>query len=39
VAMLHGVGLKVFVEGVQDAEDLPELWACGVDGVTGPAVK
>ena len=39
VAMLHGVGLKVFVEGVRDADDLPELWACGVDGVTGPAVK
>lgn len=39
VAMLHGVGLKVFVEGVRDVEDLPELWACGVDGVTGPAVK
>ncbi len=39
VAMLHGVGLKVFVEGVREVEDLPELWACGVDGVTGPAVK
>lgn len=39
VAMLHGVGLKVFVEGVRDVADLPELWACGVDGVTGPAVK
>jgi diguanylate cyclase (GGDEF)-like protein len=38
VAMLHGVGLKVFAEGVRHAEDLPELWACGVDGVTGPAV-
>lgn len=39
VGMLHGVGLQVFVEGVRDPADLPALWAAGVDGVTGPAIR
>ncbi|MFM2053275.1 MAG: hypothetical protein RL456_1312 [Pseudomonadota bacterium] len=39
VSMLHGLGLQVFAEGVRDAGDLDELWACGVDGATGPAVR
>lgn len=39
VAMLHGLGLQVYAEGVSDALDIPALHQCGVDGVTGPAVK
>lgn len=39
VQMLHGLGLAVHLEGVTDLADLPEVWAAGVDGVTGPAVK
>lgn len=38
VRMLHGIGLQVFAEGVGDAADAAALWACGVDGITGPAV-
>jgi EAL domain-containing protein (putative c-di-GMP-specific phosphodiesterase class I)/GGDEF domain-containing protein len=37
--MLHSLGLAVYAEGVTDLEDLQALWPCGVDGVTGPAVK
>ncbi len=39
VNMLRSLGLQVYAEGVADAEDLAVLWPCGVDGVTGPAVK
>ncbi|NRT55987.1 bifunctional diguanylate cyclase/phosphodiesterase [Sphaerotilus uruguayifluvii] len=39
VGMLHGVGLQVLVEGVLEQDELPALWAAGVDGVTGPAVR
>jgi len=39
VGLLHGVGLQVFVEGVRDPAALPLLWAAGVDGVTGPAIR
>lgn len=38
-SMLHGLGLRVYVEGMDDPADLPALWACGVDGATGPAVS
>jgi EAL domain-containing protein (putative c-di-GMP-specific phosphodiesterase class I) len=38
VAMLHGLGLQVYAEGIDAAEDVGALWACGLDGVTGPAV-
>jgi len=37
--MLHSLGLAVYAEGVADDEDLQALWPCGLDGVTGPAVK
>ncbi|HMC15762.1 MAG TPA: EAL domain-containing protein [Albitalea sp.] len=36
VAMLHGLAMKVFAEGVADAADVHALWQIGVDGVTGP---
>ena len=39
VRMLHGIGLKVYAEGVAEAEDVQALWRCGMDGVTGPAVQ
>jgi EAL domain-containing protein (putative c-di-GMP-specific phosphodiesterase class I) len=39
VSMLRSLGLNVYAEGVGDAEDIGALWPCGVDGVTGPAVK
>lgn len=34
--MLHGLGLQVYAEGVANEDDAVTLWACGVDGVTGP---
>jgi diguanylate cyclase (GGDEF)-like protein len=36
--MLRGIGLQVFAEGVSDEADASALWACGLDGVTGPVV-
>jgi len=39
VRMLHGIGLKVYAEGVAAAEDAEALWRCGVDGITGPVVR
>ncbi|HET8872042.1 MAG TPA: EAL domain-containing protein [Aquabacterium sp.] len=39
VGMLHGLGLKVYAEGISDPRDIPALYDCGIDGVTGPAVK
>jgi len=39
VRMLHGIGLRVYAEGVSRAEDAAQAWACGVDGQTGPAVQ
>ena len=39
VRMLHGIGLKVYAEGVAAAEDAEALWRCGVDGITGPVVQ
>ena len=38
VAMLHGLSMQVFAEGVADGPTADALWACGVDGVTGPWV-
>lgn len=38
-SMLHGLGLQVYAEGVAEAEDIAALFNCGIDGVTGPAVK
>lgn len=39
VSMLHGLGLTVYAEGVNDEADIPVLHRLGVDGVTGPVVK
>ncbi|MET0382663.1 MAG: LapD/MoxY N-terminal periplasmic domain-containing protein [Burkholderiaceae bacterium] len=39
VRMLHGIGLKVYAEGVAEVEDAAQLWQCGVDGLTGPVVQ
>jgi EAL domain-containing protein (putative c-di-GMP-specific phosphodiesterase class I) len=37
--MLHGIGLKVYAEGVAETDDAAALWRCGVDGITGPVVQ
>lgn len=39
VRMLHAIGFKVYAEGVTDVADIDALWACGIDGITGPAVR
>jgi diguanylate cyclase (GGDEF)-like protein len=39
VRMLHGIGLKVYAEGVGDALDAAALWLCAIDGLTGPVVQ
>ena len=39
VRMLHGIGLRVYAEGVTEVDDAAALWACGVDGLTGPVVQ
>jgi len=36
VDLLHGLSLRVYAEGVSDDADARSLWACGVDGITGP---
>ncbi|WP_421884635.1 EAL domain-containing protein [Methylibium sp.] len=33
---LHGLEIRVLAEGVADAADAHALWACGLDGITGP---
>jgi diguanylate cyclase (GGDEF)-like protein len=38
VALLRGIGLRIYAEGVVQAEDLQVLWRLGFDGATGPAV-
>lgn len=38
VRMLHGIGLKVYAEGVTSSEDATALVGCGLDGLTGPVV-
>jgi EAL domain-containing protein (putative c-di-GMP-specific phosphodiesterase class I)/GGDEF domain-containing protein len=35
-ALLHALSARVYAEGVDDASDAAALWACGVDGITGP---
>jgi len=37
VRMLHGMGLAVYAEGVDQLADAQALVQCGVDGYTGPA--
>jgi len=39
VTMLHTLSVQVFAEGVSDAADARVLWACGMDGLTGPWVR
>jgi len=39
VRMLHGIGLRVYAEGVTDVEDATALWAAGLDGLTGPVLQ
>ncbi|HEX4510189.1 MAG TPA: LapD/MoxY N-terminal periplasmic domain-containing protein [Burkholderiaceae bacterium] len=39
VRMMHGIGLKVYAEGVSETDDVQALWQCGVDGLTGPVVQ
>jgi diguanylate cyclase (GGDEF)-like protein len=39
VRMLHGIGLRVYAEGVTEVDDAAALWACGVDGLTGPVLQ
>lgn len=36
VELLHRMSLPVYAEGVADADDARALWACGIDGITGP---
>jgi len=36
VRTLHGIGLAVYGEGVDDEMDALALWRCRVDGLTGP---
>jgi diguanylate cyclase (GGDEF)-like protein len=38
VALLRGIGLGVYAEGVSLPDDLSVLWSLGFDGATGPAV-
>jgi diguanylate cyclase (GGDEF)-like protein len=38
VSALHGVGVQVIAEGVASEADARALWACGLDGLTGPWV-
>jgi EAL domain-containing protein (putative c-di-GMP-specific phosphodiesterase class I)/GGDEF domain-containing protein/uncharacterized protein YneF (UPF0154 family) len=38
-SMLHGLGLRVYAEGIDNPDDLKVLWACGLDGATGPALR
>jgi EAL domain-containing protein (putative c-di-GMP-specific phosphodiesterase class I) len=36
IAMLHGLGMKAYAEGVGDEADAELLWQLGADGLTGP---
>ena len=36
VALLHALSIQVHAEGVATAADADALWACGIDGITGP---
>jgi len=39
VRMLHGIGLRVYAEGVTEVADATALWSAGVDGLTGPVLQ
>jgi len=36
IAMLHGLSMKAFAEGVSEEADARLLWQLGMDGITGP---
>jgi len=36
IAMLHGLSMKAYAEGVSDDQDAQALWDIGIDGITGP---
>ncbi|TMH33422.1 MAG: EAL domain-containing protein [Betaproteobacteria bacterium] len=36
VAMLHGLSMKAYAEGVTGPDDAQALWQIGIDGLTGP---
>ncbi|MEO8297216.1 MAG: LapD/MoxY N-terminal periplasmic domain-containing protein [Burkholderiales bacterium] len=38
VSALHGLGMKVYAEGVANPSDLTKLWQLGIDAATGAAV-
>jgi predicted signal transduction protein with EAL and GGDEF domain len=38
VAMAQGLDIEVYAGGIDDADDLQQLWEIGFDGATGPAV-
>lgn len=38
VALIHGLDMQAFAEGVADARQLGLVWVLGFDGATGPAV-
>ena len=38
VGTLKSLGMQVMAEGVVEAADAQALWACGIDGITGPVV-
>ena len=37
--IMDRIGLRVYAEGVTEVDDAAALWACGVDGLTGPVVQ
>ena len=39
VATARSIGVTLYAEGVESAEDLPTIWRLGFDGATGPAVR
>jgi EAL domain-containing protein (putative c-di-GMP-specific phosphodiesterase class I) len=36
IAMLHGLSMRAYAEGVVEQADADALWQLGIDGVTGP---
>jgi EAL domain-containing protein (putative c-di-GMP-specific phosphodiesterase class I) len=36
IAMVHGLSMQAYAEGVADTVDAQRLWELGIDGITGP---
>jgi EAL domain-containing protein (putative c-di-GMP-specific phosphodiesterase class I) len=36
IAMLHGLSMQAYAEGVENPADAQRLWQLGIDGITGP---